>query len=165
VKALVCGECMDIRALNPGPEVPVTCRCGKSAGWWIDPQRGVARFWRSSPGVRTFFLGMHNHFVVRMLQEPASDAVAREMHEMVTDAPGYQFDKAHKGCWAVLQRPGYSSDTAFEDELPTSPDSPDLAWNIVNQLFDLAEVPVEKRQAVNDQADAFVTSLLERRTL
>lgn len=31
-----------------------------------------------------------------------------------------------------------------------------LARNIVNQLFDLAEVPVEKRQAINDEADAFV---------
>ena len=35
-----------------------------------------------------------------------------------------------------------------------------LAMNIVNQLFDLAEVSVEKRQAINDDADAFVYRLL-----
>lgn len=33
------------------------------------------------------------------------------------------------------------------------------AMNVVNQLFDLAEVPVEKRQAVNDQAGTFVQSI------
>ncbi|MCF7796120.1 hypothetical protein K9M42_03430 [Patescibacteria group bacterium] len=27
---------------------------------------------------------------------------------------------------------------------------------IVNQLFDLAEVPVKKRQAINDEADEYV---------
>lgn len=37
-----------------------------------------------------------------------------------------------------------------------------LAMNIVNQLFDLADVPVEKRQAVNDEADAFVLRLLQQ---
>lgn len=33
--------------------------------------------------------------------------------------------------------------------------------NIVNQLADLWEVNVDVRQATNDQADAFVTKLLE----
>ena len=37
-----------------------------------------------------------------------------------------------------------------------------LAMNIVSQLFDLADVPVEKRQAVNDEADAFVLRLLQQ---
>lgn len=37
-----------------------------------------------------------------------------------------------------------------------------LAMNIVNQLFDLADVPVEKRQAINDEADRFVLRLLQQ---
>lgn len=37
-----------------------------------------------------------------------------------------------------------------------------LTMNIVNQLFDLADVPVEKRQAINDEADAFVLVLLQQ---
>ena len=37
-----------------------------------------------------------------------------------------------------------------------------LAMNIVNQLFDLADVPVEKRQAINDEADAGVLRLLQQ---
>ena len=36
------------------------------------------------------------------------------------------------------------------------------AMNIVNQLFDLAEVPTEKRQAINDQADFFTQTMIER---
>lgn len=32
--------------------------------------------------------------------------------------------------------------------------------NIVNQLYDLAEVSVDKRQSINDQADEFVSSML-----
>lgn len=35
-----------------------------------------------------------------------------------------------------------------------------LAMNIVNQLFDLVELPVEKRQVLNDKADDFVYQLL-----
>lgn len=34
------------------------------------------------------------------------------------------------------------------------------AMNIVNQLFDLAETSVEKRQAINDRADVFVQSII-----
>ena len=34
------------------------------------------------------------------------------------------------------------------------------AMGIVNQLFDLAEVPVEKRQEINDKADEYMTEQL-----
>lgn len=37
-----------------------------------------------------------------------------------------------------------------------------LAMNIVNQLFDEAEVSVEKRQAINDKCDKFVQDLVSR---
>lgn len=37
-----------------------------------------------------------------------------------------------------------------------------IARNIVNQLFDLAEVPVGERQSINDKADAWVTELLSK---
>ncbi len=37
-----------------------------------------------------------------------------------------------------------------------------LAMNIVSQLFDLADVPVEKRQAINNEADEFVLQLLQQ---
>jgi hypothetical protein len=38
-----------------------------------------------------------------------------------------------------------------------------LAMNIVNQLFDLAEVSVTKRQEINDKAYDFVQELIESR--
>lgn len=37
-----------------------------------------------------------------------------------------------------------------------------ISMNIVNQLFDLAEVPVVKRQAINDRADEFVLKMLNK---
>ena len=36
-----------------------------------------------------------------------------------------------------------------------------IARNIVNQLFDEAEVDVATRQRINDKCDAFVVNLLE----
>lgn len=36
-----------------------------------------------------------------------------------------------------------------------------IAWHIVNQLFDMAEVPVEKRQAINDRCDDLVHSIIQ----
>lgn len=41
-----------------------------------------------------------------------------------------------------------------------SADRRSLSMNIVNQLFDLAEVPVEKRQQINDRCDEFVLSMI-----
>ena len=35
------------------------------------------------------------------------------------------------------------------------------AMNIVNQLFDLAEVDVDTRQRINDECDEFVASFFE----
>ena len=36
-----------------------------------------------------------------------------------------------------------------------------LAMNIVNGLYELAELSAEKRQSLNDQADEFVIKVLE----
>ena len=36
-----------------------------------------------------------------------------------------------------------------------------VAMNIVNQILDLAETPVDKRQAINDQCDEFVSEVLQ----
>ena len=41
-------------------------------------------------------------------------------------------------------------------------DKEHIAMNIVNQLFDLAEVPVVKRQEINDTADDFVKKMLDK---
>lgn len=39
---------------------------------------------------------------------------------------------------------------------------PFLAQNIVNQILDMSEASVERRQAINDLCDQFVTRLLEQ---
>lgn len=40
-----------------------------------------------------------------------------------------------------------------------------LSMNIVNQLFDEAEVPVEKRHTINDKCDRFVQKLIGEYTV
>lgn len=40
-----------------------------------------------------------------------------------------------------------------------------IAMNIVNQILDLAETDVSKRQAINDQCDDFVIQLLAQTAL
>jgi len=37
-----------------------------------------------------------------------------------------------------------------------------VSRNVVNQLYDLAEVPVKKRQSINDTADEFVIKLISQ---
>lgn len=39
-------------------------------------------------------------------------------------------------------------------------DAMKLAMAVVNQLFDIAEVPVEKRQAINDNCDKYVFNII-----
>lgn len=39
--------------------------------------------------------------------------------------------------------------------------APEVARNIVNQLFDAAKVPVATRQQINDKCDAFVAELVQ----
>lgn len=49
-----------------------------------------------------------------------------------------------------------------ETNTPLTADKKRIAMNIVNQLFDIAEVPVKKRQEINDVCDDFVITMLDK---
>ena len=128
MKILVCQKCSDMRALNPLPKTAVVCACGSSAAWWDDPFKGTARFAGRGPSgtaewaaPHVWFLGLNNRYLVAAMTEPGrilDDEGYRDLHEWATDAPGYQFDASKKACWAILVRPGMSSDTLVVPRAP-----------------------------------------------
>lgn len=108
---------MEIRTL-PNVEAAgetIECRCGNLRGRWVDPQRGIAEFAARNRALG-FGIGFNNQFLVPALQgETAMHADARRLHDIATTAPGYVFDKVRAGCWAIVFKPGSTSDTAWVD--------------------------------------------------
>lgn len=113
MKGLFCGECFTIRTLPRTDGSPVHCDCGNVTGWWLDGRRGIARF-AAARKEHVFFVGFHNHFLTGAVDGlTGTDHSFRELHEAVTDSPNHHFDKSRKGCWAIILKPGLSSDTAW----------------------------------------------------
>lgn len=117
MKGIACGKCMDIRAL---PNIPplfetVKCRCGNVRGRWKDPERGIAEYAAQVQSL-AFGMGFNNDFLVPALRgATAMHEDARRLHDVATTAPGYVFDKVRAGCWAIVFRPGSTTDTSFVD--------------------------------------------------
>lgn len=122
MKALVCRACLDVRALPPQRRVAVTCRCGLCCAWWEDPHAGIARFAEATPRSTAYFIGFHNRFMVTALTESLDDEGFRALHAETTHCPGYHFDRSKKDCWAILLRPGLSSDTEIVSVAPADLD-------------------------------------------
>ena len=75
-------------------------------------------------------------------------------------------DRHHLGAghWELKNTPSiFEEQEEIRKSLNKQTDLKKVSMNIVNQLFDLAEVPVDKRQAINDKADEFVLSLISER--
>lgn len=123
MKALLCGLCFDIRALEPTGKWTM-CRCGNLEARWIDPQRGtvsVRAYDKSSARV----IGFNNSFLTAAIQGPSHlDMVEagghweawRKLHDVATAAPGYIFDKSMRSCWACVVRVGETGDIKWEPE-------------------------------------------------
>jgi hypothetical protein len=110
VKALLCGACGDIQALQVDWR---TCACGNTSARWIDPRRGTAEF-RAINRRDAFLLGLNNQLLLPAMRgELGIWEDYREVHEQATDAPGYVFDKSRAGCWAVVVRVGITDDAAW----------------------------------------------------
>ena len=103
MKALMCADCMDIRALDPSPKVAVVCRCGNCSARWVDPNKGTVAVTASNKkAVR--ILGLNNSFLLAGIAA-VHDAECRFWHELhldATDAPGYIFDAKKRCCWAAI---------------------------------------------------------------
>lgn len=106
MKGLACARCMDLRAL-PATDL--------MQAWWVDGRRGIARFHASDQST-AFALGLCNTYLVAAMTLPhdkMTNVAWRNLHDDAIDADGYLFDKSNRACWALLFRPGTSSDTAW----------------------------------------------------
>jgi hypothetical protein len=118
-KALHCGMCGTVRTFRRDSGL-TNCDCGELVGWWVDAAKGVARLYALTPEARLLgrIVGINNRFLTAA-SRLATDAEHRQMHDHVTIAPGYLFDKSRRNCWVVLIAPGESNDTkwASRDEM------------------------------------------------
>lgn len=117
MKGIACGRCYDVRTLpNMQPvDATVECRCGNLRGRWVDANAGTAEY-AALDRTLGFGIGFNNQFLIPALAGgTAMHSDARALHERATDAPGYVFDKARAGCWAIIFKPGATTDTAWVD--------------------------------------------------
>ncbi len=70
------------------------------------------------------------------------------------------YDDMKDECRRLLAIPAPTAPTVKDSVIEKDGDLYFLAKNIVNQLFDEAEVPVKKRQEINDLCDEFVMKLV-----
>lgn len=123
MKALICGMCMDIRALEPKGEW-TPCRCGNAEARWLDPARGTVRV-RAKDRELVRILGMNNAFLLSAIRglsrqditaAGGTDSAWRRLHGEAVRAPGYLFDEARRACWACVVRIGETNDIAWEEK-------------------------------------------------
>ncbi len=120
MKALACGSCGDIQALQVGWR---TCACGAISAHWVNPHTGTAEFKASETNKRYgFLLGLNNNLLVPALRgELAMFQDFRAAHEQATKAPNHIFDESRASCWAVVVRVGTTSDVTWVKEEPDGP--------------------------------------------
>jgi hypothetical protein len=143
MKALLCGICFDIRALDPNSSW-VVCRCGNTSARWEDANTGkVLVRARDRSAVR--MLGLNNSFLepgVNAGSHEADCSFWKSLHNMAIKAPGYLFDESLRGCWAVIYSVGETGDTRWDPEVedtlppPAGPTEapPVLAQELVSEL-------------------------------
>lgn len=114
MKGLFCGKCFTIRSLPRRDLEEVSCECGNIVAWWLDGAKGLARY-HAEDRSQAYMIGWNNDYLVGVVEQQMhhTDALARQLHERATTAPGYHFDKSRKGCWSIILTPGMSSDTAW----------------------------------------------------
>lgn len=116
VKAIVCGKCADIRALRSSG--PVTCECGNVTGWWIDPNRGIARVYATDRSLAKI-MGVHNGLVRAAFS--AYDFSAQrwqDIHKALCEvADGFLFKD--RNCPVVIVAIGMSNDVTWADRPPS----------------------------------------------
>ena len=120
MKALVCGRCGDIHALQDEWR---TCKCGAIRAHWVDGERGIAEFDAPAHLRRYgFLLGLHNGVLIPALRgELGMFSDFRAAAEAATDAPNSVFDKGRGNAWAVVVRVGATGDVSWVQEAESEP--------------------------------------------
>lgn len=113
MKALLCGKCADVQALQTEWR---TCKCGNLSGHWVSPHLGTAEF-RAQDRSAGFILGLNNQMLGPALRHELVDWEARRaIHDLATDAPNHVFDKSRAACWAVPVQVGTTNDCKWAPE-------------------------------------------------
>jgi hypothetical protein len=117
LKSIVCGCCGDIRALRDTG--PVSCECGNVVGWWVDPQRGIAKVW-AADRQKAKIMGLHNGFFLAAFRAyDHSSERWRQIHQEITQsAKGYVFHESMRACPVAIIGVGNSTDVTWADERP-----------------------------------------------
>lgn len=112
MKALVCAACGDIQALQTEWR---SCTCGNVSARWTDSHAGLAEF-RAVERHSAFMLGLNNTMLLAAF-DGAVDVFEkfRAVHDLATETPNHIFDKSRAACWAVITRPGRTSDVTWAE--------------------------------------------------
>lgn len=121
MKAIFCGACFDIRALDPDCAW-VECRCGNMKAKWLDPHSGTVTVKAKNRSMARM-IGLNNMFLqaafrFRYDQPATTSADWKTAHQLATIAPGYIFDEAVRGCWACIIQVGQTNDISWEPDPP-----------------------------------------------
>ena len=121
MKALICGICLDIRALDPRGEW-VSCRCTNMSARWVDANKGTVVVRAKNKGMARM-MGLNNNFLEPAIEMGASHIDCqgscefwKNLHAGATKAPGYLFDDKWRGCWAIVYSVGETGDTKWDPE-------------------------------------------------
>ncbi len=144
MKALLCGKCFDVRALDPHGGW-TSCHCGNMSARWLDPQAGTVKVKARIRSVARI-IGMNNSFLRKaiygfdhqeMVEAGGQWEAWRKLHEECTHAPGYIFDESKRACWACIVQVNETRDISWEDEaapdqeplVPIEGMDPNQTWN------------------------------------
>lgn len=109
-----CGQIIGPRPRHADWSIWTWCAdpCSHSAVRWRDGAKGLLEVTSLHGPEGVVVIGMHNAFVGALAAKPDHEGW-RRVHDRVTTAPGYLFDKSMRDCWAVLTRVGQSNDVFF----------------------------------------------------
>ena len=117
MKAVICTVRGGVHIHTPGVGRWEVCQCGNTGARWEDPEAGKLIVAARTGREKVFGFGLNNQLMLRAVTSGGQMwEDYREWHDLATDAPGYVFDKAKAGCWAVVFRIGSTSDTRWATE-------------------------------------------------
>lgn len=117
-KAAMCTTCGQIVGPRPRDREWTWCAdpCAHTAVRWRDGARGLLEVTSLHGPDGVVVIGLHNGFIAELAERDiVSPEWWRNLHDRVTaeHSDGYLFHRNNRDCWAVLVRPGQSSDVFF----------------------------------------------------
>ena len=114
MKAVICTYSGGVHIHTPGVGKWEICQCGHTGARWEDPEAGKLIVARRADRTKVHVLGLNNQLLLPAVTDRIDGwADYRHWHDHATDAPGYVFDSARAGCWAVVFGVGSTSDTRW----------------------------------------------------